>query len=259
MRASFIRLWWLLLGGGPSGRAAAQDIWKPKRETPRTERPAPTPPTGRRTPRPRRERAQPAATRLTVQGQLHKFTEDGLRKLVSSSDTFGPQDKLQFSIKVNQNGFLYVIRQTTPDGNGQLLFPSKYHNGGNSYVKEDQEFLLPSNCNDFAAPCWFRLSASGQGEKLTVIFSRDRVDSLPAQVARGDGPAAIPAQTLARLVAGSAQQLRRVDGIRVPGVQDDRNTFWVTNTNEKVNEEIIYTLPLKGEGGVKGAAGAVKD
>lgn len=250
----------IVLGGGLPQPAAAQDIWKPKTKT--TPTPTRTPPPGRRRPRPsRRESPPPATTLLTVQGQFHKFTEeDGVRKLVSSGDTFSPQDMLQFSIKVNQNGFLYVILQRTPDGDGQLLFPSKYHNGGNSFVKEDQEFLLPSDCDGFNVPCWFKLSPSTREEKLTIIFSRKRVDSLPAQVARNEPPAVVPAQVLSRLVAASAQQLRRTDGIRVAGVQDDRNTFWVTNDNEKNNEEIIYTMTLKGGGNVKAAAGAaVKD
>jgi hypothetical protein len=248
MRTSFIRLFGagtaalvlgLLLCGWPGGRADAQDIWKPKQKS--TPTPTPTPNGHRKRP-PKPPRQPPAPTRLQVQGQLRKFNEaEGKRKLVSSGDNFSSQDMLQFAIKVNQNGYLYVVRQSAPGGDGQLLFPSKFYNGGNSYVKEDQELVLPSSCpaSEFSAPCWFRLSAPE--EALTVIFSRNRIEELANQ-----SPAVVPAQTLSKLLAASQQQLSRIDGVSVPGVQDDRYTFWVTNTNEKKNEEIIYTLTLKG-------------
>lgn len=256
MQTVFIRLFragavglvfWLVLCGVPTARTFAQDIWKPKKEITIREKPVPATP-GRRPLRPRRERVQ-RATLLTVQWQLRKFTEDGLRKLVSIGDTFSPQDRLLLSVKVNQSGYLYIIRQPSADNDGQLLFPSRYYNGGRNHVREDQEFVLPSDCSDFGAPCWFSLPPSAAKETLTLIFSRDRIPELPNQASPTGGTTMVGARVVSRLLDASAQKLQRI-----PGVLADRNTVWVRNTNAENNEEVIETLTINGAGVTKAAA-----
>lgn len=228
-----------LLCGPHAGEAFAQNRWD---DTVVIKR-APAPPTRRPGPGPRPLR-RPATQRvalLTLQWRLLKFTDDGLRKVVSVDDTFSPQDRLVLSVKANQNGYLYIIRQPSADGDGRLLFPSRYYNGGSNLVRKNQEFVLPSDCADFAAPCWFSLPPSAAKETLTLIFSRDRIEELPNQAPPAGGVMTVGARIVSRLLDVSAQRLQRI-----PGVLTDRNTVWVRNTNAENNEEVIETLTLNG-------------
>ncbi len=228
-----------LLCGSHAGEAFAQNRWD---DTVVIKR-APVAPTRRPGPGPRPLR-RPATQRvalLTLQWRLLKFTDDGLRKVVSVDDTFSPQDRLVLSVKANQNGYLYIVRQPSADGDGRLLFPSRHYNGGSNLVRKNQEFVLPSDCADFAAPCWFSLPPSAAKETLTLIFSRDRIEELPNQAPPTGGVMTVGARIVSRLLDVSAQRLQRI-----PGVLTDRNTVWVRNTNAENNEEVIETLTLNG-------------
>jgi hypothetical protein len=180
---------------------------------------------------------------LTVQWRLLKFTDDGLRRVVSVDETFTPQDRLLLAVKANQNGYLYIIRQPAADRDGQLLFPSRHYNSGRNYVRTDQEFVLPSDCADFAVPCWFTLPPPAGKEIVTLIFSRDEIEELPNFVAPSAVVPNVKAPVITQLLAGTQQRLQRI-----PGVLRDRYTIWVRNTNAENNEEIIETLTLNKTG-----------
>lgn len=238
MRAEAFRVFWgIVLCGLLAGQAIAQDRWddpvKIKRQ----------PSAPNRKPAPRRVKRTVAteerAPLLTVQWRLLKFTDDGLRKVVSVDETFTVQDRLLLAVKANQNGYLYIIRQPTADRDGQLLFPSRHYNGGRNYVRTDQEFVLPSDCGDFAVPCWFTLPPPAGKEVITLIFSRDEIEELPNFVSPSAVAPNVPARVVSQLLAGSQQRLQRI-----PGVLRDRYTIWVRNTNAENNEEIIETLTL---------------
>lgn len=228
----------VLLCGLLAGQAAlAQDRWddpvKIKRQ----------PSTPNRKPAPRRVKRTVAtverAPLLTVQWRLLKFTDDGLRKVVSVDETFTSQDRLLLAVKANQNGYLYIIRQPAADRDGQLLFPSRHYNSGRNYVRTDQEFVLPSDCADFAVPCWFTLPPPAGKEIVTLIFSRDEIEELPNVVSPSAAAPSVGSRVISQLLAGTQQRLQRI-----PGVLRDRNTIWVRNTNAENNEEIIETLTL---------------
>lgn len=231
-----------LLCGPLAGEAVAQNRW----DDPVVIRRMPSAPNRRPAPRqPRRTApAMQRAALLTLQWRLLKFTDDGLRKVVSADETFSPQDRLVLSVKPNQNGYLYIVRQPSADGDARLLFPSRYYNGGGNYVRKNQEFVLPSDCSDFAAPCWFSLPPSAANERLTLIFSRDRIEELPNQAPLTGGAMFVRGRLISGLLGASEQQLQRI-----PGVLADRHTVWVRNTNAENNEEIIETLTLNGGGG----------
>jgi hypothetical protein len=235
-----------LLFGSHAGEAFAQNRWD---DTVVIKR-APAAPTSRPGPRQPRRPATQRAALLTLQWRLLKFTDEGLRKVVSVDETFSPQDRLVLSVKANQNGYLYIVRQPSADGDGRLLFPSRHYNGGSNLVRKNQEFVLPSDCSDFAAPCWFSLPPSVAKETLTLIFSRDRIDELPNNAPSTGGAAMIGARVITKLLDASAQRLQRI-----PGVLTDRNTVWVRNTNAENNEEVIETLTLNGAVVTKAAAG----
>lgn len=237
-----------VLCGLSAGRASAQDGWgdpvKIKRQ----------PQAPSRTPAPRQRRRVAATVQraplLTVQWRLLKFTDDGLRKVVNASDAFSPQDRLVFAVKTNQNGYLYIVRQPAPDSDGLLLFPSRHYNNGRNYVRKDQEFILPSDCTDFAVPCWFSLSPPAGKEAVTLIFSRDEIRELPGYAPPTGPLMSVQSRVINDLRVASQQQLQRI-----PGVLSDRNTIWVRNTNAENNEEIIETLTLNKAGATTAAGG----
>ena len=226
-----------LLCGLPATGTRAQNRWDDTQIIKRQ----PTAPNRKPAPRQVRRTApmQQRAALLTLQWRLLRFTEDGLRRVVNVEDTFSPRDRLVLAIKANQNGYLYVVRQATPERDGQVLFPSRYYNAGRNYVQKDQEFVLPSDCAEFAAPCWFNLQPPSGKEMITLIFSRDEIEELPNFASPNATSLNVRAQLLSNLIAGSQQRL-----LRIPGVLSDRYTIWVRNTNPDNNEEIIETLTL---------------
>lgn len=240
-----------LLAKPTSAQRTSPNVWEEKA----VPKPAPPPttnprPTGRRNPPVRTAPPVRRITLLTVQWRLLKFTEDGLRKVVSVNDNFSPQDRLMLAVKANQNGYLYVIRQPAPDRDGQLFFPSKHYNAGQNYVRKDQEFILPSDCSDFAVPCWFSLSPPAGKESLTLIFSRNEIKELPTY-APPNGPVLnVQARLVSDLLAASKQEL-----LRIPGALSDRYTVWVRNNNAENNDEIIETLTFNKTTGTNAAAG----
>ncbi len=230
-----------LLCGVLAGTAVAQrtspNVWEER--TPKPATPTPTSRPGRR-PAPR---TTPPAQRnplLTVKWRLLKFTNDGLRKAVSVDDTFTSQDRLLLEVNASQNGYLYIIRQPAADRDGQLLFPSRYYNGGRNYVRADQDVVLPSACADFTVPCWFSLAPPDGKEIITLVLSRSEIKELPNSISPTAAAApGVSSRVIAQLLAGSQQRLQRR-----AGVLDDRYTVWVENINAENNQEIIETLTL---------------
>ena len=251
-RAQAVRVFWgvVLLCGLLAGQTAfAQDRWD---DPVKIKRPPSTPTRKASSRRVKRTVATvERAPLLTVQWRLLKFTDDGLRKVVSVDETFTLQDRLLLAVKANQNGYLYIIRQPAADRDGQLLFPSRHYNSGRNYVRTDQEFVLPSDCADFAVPCWFTLPPPAGKEVLTLVFSRDEIEELPNFVSPSAAAPSVSSRVISQLLADSQQRLQRI-----PGVLRDRYTIWVRNTNAENNEEIIETLTLnKAASGNRAAAG----
>lgn len=230
----------LALCAAGAGQAAAQNRWDDKVEIKRPETKPGRKPAPRQSVRraPSVERAAP----LQLQFRLLKFTDDGRRSPVNVNGIFSPRDRLLLAVKANQSGYLYVIRRTSPGGDGQILFPARNHNDGSSYVRKDSWFVLPSDCSDFSTPCWFNLPPTAGSETLTLILSRDQIDELPN---RATGSVQlINAQRLAALATSSEQKLERRAGLITDGV-------WVENVNTANNEELIETLTINNAGAGK--------
>ncbi|HEX8558012.1 MAG TPA: DUF4384 domain-containing protein [Pyrinomonadaceae bacterium] len=231
-----------------AGPAAAQNRWDDKVVIKRPEsKPGRKP--ALRQPARRAPSTQRAAL-LTLQWRVLRFTDEGLRKVVgvsddlSINDTFSPRDRLVIALKPNQSGYLYVIRQPSSGGDGQLLFPTRNYNGGKNYVVKDQEYVLPSDCSDFSVPCWLNFPPKPGKETLTLVFSRDQIDELPNSAPPAGRTQTVGAARLAALAAASEQKLTRVRGLSIDGI-------WVRNTNAANNEEIIETLTLNNAGAAR--------
>jgi hypothetical protein len=235
------------------------------------QRPTPSPSPGRTTTRTDggRRGTQAAAPRkvpLTLQWRLLKFTDDGLRQVASLDDDFSLHDHLSLAVKVTQSGYLYVIRQNTPGAEGQVLFPSRYYNDGRDYVRQGQEFILPSNCADISIPCWFNLQPHSPKETLTLIFSRGPVKGLPNYNSANAAALPVkPAFLYGLQQTGAKQQLERTSVVqRLPktaGIPGERFTTvtLVQNSNASDGNGIIETLTLNKASSVNTAGAPRKD
>jgi hypothetical protein len=241
-----------------------QNKWEGQRTTP-----TPTP-----TPNPNRNthtghRTTPVVQRvgpLTLEWRLLRFTDDGLRKVASIDEPFSLLDHLVFTVKVKQNGYLYVLRQTAQGAEGMVLFPSKYYNEGRNFVRQDQEFSLPSNCTDNFIPCWFNLQPHAGKETLTLVFSREQVTGLPNYDSASAPALPVRAGFLYSLQqAGAKQQLERSSVVqrlpKTPGILGDRfaTVTVVQNTSAGDNKEIIETLSLNKTASVNTASATGQD
>lgn len=238
---------WLLC---PAQPAAAQERWddrvvikRPKERRIASVKPARPMRTPRRavarvrTPRP--AAASERAALLTLQWRIIKFAENGTQEEVNPGGNFAIQDKLRLAVKVNQDGYLYIIRRKEKGADGEIVFPDKRYNSGSNEVKKNQEFILPSNCQSFDVPCWYAVQPPAGQEMFTLVFSREPVDALPSDAPDTDAEAVVTSGLLGELLTASAQQLRRSQG-----VLNSRYTIWIRNTNQEDNEEIIETVVL---------------
>src|SRR6266850_5657668 len=135
--------------------------------------------------KPDRKPSRPApkvqkAALLTLQWHVLKRTGDDSHEEADTTREFQTGDRLKLAITTNQNGYLYIINQ--PHGkDGMLLFPDLRINKGMNYVVKDKEYMVPSYCPDFDDPkdCWFQMVPPAGTETLLVIFSRDKITTLP--------------------------------------------------------------------------------
>lgn len=199
---------------------------------------------------------KPAAKRiqeplLAVQLRLMLVNKDGSESEVNPQATFTPSDRLRLSVKANQRGFLYIIRQKSPEEEGEIIFPTSVVNGGKNVVSANYEYVIPHNCPKDAIPnprdcalVLFPYSESPQ-EYFTLIFTRDQLVDLPdtAQNERismknlMSGGGKLPTKILIDLIEDSNQDLVAQTGDTPFGVR-------IVNQNLKDNEEIIETFIL---------------
>ena len=83
---------------------------------------------------------------LALQLRLMLVGADNSEAEVNPQGVYTPDDRLRLSVKANQRGYLYVVRQRKPDEEGELIFPSPLINGGNNNVSANYEYVLPSGC-----------------------------------------------------------------------------------------------------------------
>ncbi len=187
---------------------------------------------------------------MALQLRLMLVNKDGSESEVNPQATFTPNDRLRLSVKANQRGFLYIIRQQSPEADGEIIFPSKLVNNGNNLVTANYEYMLPTNCPKKIVPnlrdcalMVFPYKESPQ-EFFTLIFSRDRLVGLPDDVKNTSVSVAslmssgkMKAGNLIGLIDDSNQDL-------VSQAGDTPFAVRIVNVNKNDNEEIIETFVL---------------
>lgn len=187
---------------------------------------------------------------LAVQLRLLFVNKDGSESEFNPKAAFTPDNRLRLSITANQRGYLYVIRQKSPEESGEIIFPTKLANGGSNLVTANYEYVIPGNCPKeiIAAPrdCALTLApyADAPQEFFTLIFTRDQLVGLPDDVKNTRVSLAnlmtagkIESKTLVNLIEDSGQDL-----VSQPG--DTPFAVRIVNINPNDNEEIIETFVL---------------
>lgn len=187
---------------------------------------------------------------LAAQLRLLNVDKDGKETEVNPIAAFTTNDRLRMSIKANQTGYLYVIRQASPEEDGEIIFPTTLVNNGSNFVKANVEYVLPRNCPAEYVPnprdCALTLFPYDESpqEFFTLIFTRDSLVDLPDDVKNTRvslsnlmSAGKISAKTLIDLIEDSGQDLVSQQG-------DTPFAIRIVNINPKDNEEIIETFVL---------------
>ena len=187
---------------------------------------------------------------LAAQLRLLSVDKEGAEAEVAPFVAFTPNDRLRMSIKANQTGYLYVIRQASPEADGEIIFPTTLVNNGSNLVKANVEYVLPRNCPAEYVPeprdCALTLFPyeDAPQEFFTLIFTRDSLVDLPNDVkntrvslANLMSAGKINAKTMIDLIEDSGQDLVSQQG-------DTPYAIRIVNINPKDNEEIIETFVL---------------
>ena len=206
----------------------------------------------KRVEKPNRQRTQPVprtgrqkAALLTLQWHLLKRLDNKNGAEADPRRSFQTGDQLKLAVTVNQSGYLYIVNQ--PEGkDGVILFPDLRINKGQNFVAKDKEYAIPSYCPGFEDPndCWFEMAPPAGTETLIVIFSRDKITTLPNAI---DKPNAVVKRSVVdQLISNSEQKVKQVSGeLTIPGKKAVRYATRVQNTNLQDNEELIATIEVK--------------
>ncbi len=185
---------------------------------------------------------------LTLQWQVLKRAQAGKIQATNPLTLFHSGDQLRLAIKVNQEGYLYIIHQTEGQP-GTIVFPDSRIDNGQNYVKKDQECIIPNYCPSFknaAEDCWWTMDNNQGKEIFTVIFSRDLPISLKHVIEAGG---IVEQKFIDDLKIKSGQQLK-YNGQKTGTFNTTRNTdegryiTFVSNINQRDNEELIETIVL---------------
>lgn len=187
---------------------------------------------------------------LAAQLRLMTVDKDGKEVETNPLAAFTPGDRLRLSIKTNQRGYLYIVRQMSPDSDGEIIFPTTLVNNGSNYVAANTEYVIPRGCPADYVPeprdCALRLASYDDApqEYFTLIFTRDSLVDLPNDVkntrvslANLMSAGKLEAKTLVGLIDDSGQDLVSQQG-------DTPFAVRIVNINPKDNEEIIETFVL---------------
>lgn len=187
---------------------------------------------------------------LAAQFRLLTVDADGKEAETNPLAAFTPSDRLRLSVKTNQRGYLYIIRQASPESEGEIIFPTTLVNNGSNYVAANTEYVIPRGCPAEFAPdprdCSLRLAPFEEApqEFFTLIFTRDSLVDLPNDVSKKRVSLAnlmsagkLESKTLVDLIDDSGQDLVSQQG-------DTPYAVRIVNVNAKDNEEIIETFVL---------------
>ncbi|HKG23841.1 MAG TPA: DUF4384 domain-containing protein [Blastocatellia bacterium] len=182
---------------------------------------------------------------LTLQWHLLMRGNGNVRQPVDSNLTFETGDQLKLNVTTNQDGYLYVVNRTA-GAPGVVIFPDPRINDGRNDVKKNTDYTLPFYCPSIADPmdCWWEMAPPAGTEELIVVFSRDRITTLPSEIASAGET--VDENILNNLKARSRQTVTQETGpLSIPGRAPVPFATRVQNTNRKDNEELITTIRLK--------------
>lgn len=187
---------------------------------------------------------------LAAQLRLLRVEENGNETEINPLAAIFPEERLRLSIKTNQRGYLYIIRQSSPEADGEIIFPTTLVNNGSNYVAPNLEYVIPRGCPAQYVPeprdCALKLFPyeDAPQEFFTLIFTRDSLVDLPNDVKNSRvsltnlmSAGKISAVTLIELIEDSGQDLVSQQG-------DTPYAMRIVNVNPKDNEEIIETFVL---------------
>ncbi|HYP29489.1 MAG TPA: DUF4384 domain-containing protein [Blastocatellia bacterium] len=194
---------------------------------------------------------QQRAPLLTLQWHLLLRGNGNVPQPVDSAQVFETGDQLKLSITANQDGFLYIINQTNGMP-GVVIFPNRDINGGRNDVKKNTDYVLPPlHCPGVPGipdpnDCWWQMAPPAGTEELIVIFSRDKITTLPSEVSESGETQTVDESVIKDLKAKSRQAVSQDTGpLSIAGRPAVPFTTRVQNTNRKDNEELITTIRLK--------------
>ena len=199
--------------------------------------------------KPNREHTRPAhtvqkAALLTLQWHLLQRGDGNTQKEVNARKGFETDDQLKLAVTVNQSGYLYIVNRP-PGKDAVLLFPDIRSNHGDNQVLKDKEYVIPAYCPGYEDPddCWFTITPPAGKETMLVIFSRDKITTLPNKI---DKPNSVVSRSVVdELIASSQQRVKQATGsLAIPGKKTVRYATRAQNTNPKDNEELIATIEL---------------
>lgn len=173
---------------------------------------------------------------LKLEWRLYKVLGDGSEQ-EAAQDSFQRGDRIRLSVRTNQDGYLYVVHQSSPASPGEVIFPDSRLNYGNSSVYKSEEFVLPSNCpvKISRRDCALILTSSADAESFHLFFSRDPFKDLPNSAS--DETRNISPEILEKLTNDSGQTLKAQRG-STPFSQI------LVNINTRDNEDIIAKIVL---------------
>jgi hypothetical protein len=176
---------------------------------------------------------------LTIQWKVLKQNAEGKAVEVDPALPLYTGDRIRFAVKVNQSGYLYILQNTEGD-EGVTIFPDEHVNDGKNFVQKDVEYILPFNCDEaHKDDCWYLMEPPDGREDVTVIFSRDKIESLPND--SEEAKKFIKKQVVSSIKESSPVPTKNK---KPGGPGAGRFATWVTNTNVKDNEELVSTFYL---------------
>ena len=191
--------------GNPNCIPKRQPTPKPTPKPPRPPRPRPPrPPRPRPTPTPAQD-----APAIELRYLLHRLTRRSApqqEEEILPTYQFRPTDRFRFAVNVNQDGYLYLIRQSGQNSNGYLIYPSGTNMRGRL---RPGEWLRIPNCGRRTHDCQYVLTADARSEIFTLIFSRRAIPELESRLPVA---AAIPPEEILRLRAESIRDVERKQG-----------------------------------------------
>lgn len=184
------------------------------------------------------------AALLTIQWHLLKRVDDDNVAQVDPKLDFQDGDKIRISVTANQTGYLYILNQ--PQGkDAVVIFPDPRINKSQNYVQKDVEYSVPGYCPEYEDPkdCWFQMTPPAGRETMLVIFSRQKITSLPNIALKP--MATVPRSAVEELIASSEQKVEEKSGdLTAPNGKLVRFATRVQNTNLQDNEELIAKIEV---------------